>query len=31
VYPIENFNTFLESFVTIFIVIIGEDWNNVMY
>lgn len=31
VYPMHNFNTFLQSFVTIFIIVIGEDWNNVMY
>jgi hypothetical protein len=31
IYPRENFNTFLYSFTTIFIVLIGEDWNHVMY
>ena len=31
IYPREHFNNFLNSFTTIFIVLIGEDWNNVMY
>ena len=31
VYPRENFNTFYYSFTTIFIILIGEDWNHVMY
>lgn len=29
--PRANFNTFIEAMTTIFIVLIGEDWNNVMY
>ena len=29
--PRANFDTFLEAFTTIFIVLIGEDWNQVMY
>jgi hypothetical protein len=29
--PRANFDTFGASIVTIFIVLIGEDWNNVMY
>ena len=29
--PRANFDTFLEAFTTIFIVLIGEDWNTVMY
>ena len=30
-YPRENFNSFAEALTTIFIVIMGEDWNFVMY
>jgi hypothetical protein len=30
-YPRANFNTFLSGFTTIFIVLIGEDWNTQMY
>ena len=29
--PRVNFDTFIEALCTIFIVLIGEDWNNVMY
>ena len=30
-YPRENFNTFMQAFTSVFIVIMGEDWNFVMY
>lgn len=30
-YPRANFNTFPEGFITVFIVLIGEDWNSSMY
>ncbi len=30
-YPRANFNSFLIGLTTIFIVLIGEDWNTVMY
>ena len=30
-YPRTNFNTFLSGFTTVFVVLIGEDWNGVMY
>ena len=30
-YPRLNFNTFGEGFTTIFVVMIGEDWNSPMY
>jgi hypothetical protein len=26
-----NFDEFVNSITTIFIVLIGEDWNNIMY
>lgn len=29
--PRENFDTFLHAFTTIFIILIGDDWNAVMY
>ena len=29
--PRENFDTIHEALITIFIVIVGEDWNWVMY
>ena len=29
--PRTNFDNFLSAFVTIFIVLIGDNWNNVMY
>eukprot|EP00347_Sterkiella_histriomuscorum_P021532 403333648 len=29
--PRENFDTFLNAFTTIFIVLIGDGWNNIMY
>ena len=31
IYPRANFNEFLSGLTTIFIVLIGEDWNQVMY
>jgi hypothetical protein len=31
IYPRSNFNNFLNGFITIFIVFIGEDWNVQMY
>lgn len=30
-WPRENFNNISNSLVTVFIVITGEDWNEVMY
>ena len=30
-YPRTNFNTFINGFTTVFIVLIGENWNTVMY
>ena len=30
-WPRENFNDILSAMVTVFIVIIGEDWNSVMF
>ena len=30
-YPRENFNTFINAFTTVFIILIGEDWNNIMF
>jgi hypothetical protein len=30
-FPRANFNTFLSGFTTIFIVLIGDDWNSTMY
>ena len=30
-WPRENFNNVFHSLVTIFIVLMGEDWNEVMY
>jgi voltage-dependent calcium channel L type alpha-1D len=30
-YPRANFNTFLSGFTTIFMVLIGDDWNTTMY
>ena len=30
-YPRENFNSFSSALTTIFIVILGEDWNFVVY
>lgn len=29
--PRENFDDFHHAFTTIFIVLIGEDWNRIMY
>ena len=29
--PRNNFDSFVNSIITIFIVLIGEDWNNIMY
>jgi len=29
--PRENFNTPWQAFITIFIVIVGDDWNTIMY
>lgn len=29
--PRVNFDIFLNAFTAIFIILIGEDWNNVMY
>lgn len=31
VYPRNNFNEFIFAVTTIFIVFIGDDWNNIMY
>ena len=30
-YPRSNFNTFLNSMITVFGILIGENWNSVMY
>ena len=30
-YPRDNFNNLLNAFTTVFIVILGEDWNWTMY
>ena len=30
-WPRENFNDVFSSLVTIFILIVGEDWNEIMY
>ena len=30
VYPRENFNTFWDAFIAVFILINGEDWNSLM-
>ena len=30
-YPRTNFNSFINGFTTVFIVLIGENWNSVMY
>ena len=30
-YPRTNFNNFINGFTTVFIVLIGENWNTVMY
>lgn len=30
-YPRSNFNTFLNSMVTVFGILIGENWNSAMY
>jgi voltage-dependent calcium channel L type alpha-1D len=29
--PLRNFNTFSDSFLTVFILLTGDQWNNVMY
>lgn len=29
--PVNNFDTFLDAFITVFSVIIGNNWNSIMY
>ena len=30
-YPLSNFNTFLESFITVFILLTGDGWSAIMF
>lgn len=30
-FPRTNFNNFLQGFTTIFVILIGDGWNNIMY